>query len=77
VGCVTLGATTASVPERLADLKTVSAGDGIHFSANGYHNLAQRTISCLKSIRAEKPKTARKSTFFFERLSKPPRLVDG
>jgi hypothetical protein len=56
VCCVTLGTTTASVLERLAELKTVSAGDGIHFSANDYHNLAQRTISCLKSIRAENPK---------------------
>ncbi len=64
VCCVTLGATTASVSERLADLKTVTAGDGVHFTANGYHNLAQRTINCLKTIREEKPKNARKSTFF-------------
>jgi hypothetical protein len=71
VGCVTLGITTANFPERLADLKTVSSGDGIHFSANGYHNLAQRTISCLKSIRAEKPKPARKSTFFWRGFRSP------
>ncbi len=63
--CVTTGATTASVPERLADLKTVTAADGIHFTETGYNNLARRTVSCLKTIMTEKPKIARKSTFFW------------
>jgi hypothetical protein len=65
VCCVTLGATTASILERLTELRTVSAGDGVHFNSNGYQNLAQRTISCLRSIMTEKPKSARKHTFFW------------
>jgi hypothetical protein len=65
VCCVTTGATTASVPERLADLKTVTAADGIHFTETGYNNLARRTVSCLNTIMTEKPRSARKSTFFW------------
>ncbi len=65
VCCVTLGATTASITEKLADLQTVSASEGVHFTAFGYQNLARRTINCLKTIREEKPKSARKSTFFW------------
>jgi hypothetical protein len=62
--CVTMCATTASISDRLNELRNVAAGDGVHFNANGYQNLAQRTISCLRSIMTEKPKSARKHTFF-------------
>ncbi len=65
VCCVTTGATTASVTERLVDLRTVTATDGIHFTETGYNNLASRTISCLNTIMTEKPRVARKSTFFW------------
>jgi hypothetical protein len=65
VGCVTEGATTASLSEKLVDLKKVSAKDGVHFTALGYQNLARRSVNCLRSLKAEKPKTVRKSTFFW------------
>ncbi len=71
VGCITTSATTASLPEKLEELRKVSAGDGIHFSANGYRNLAQRTLSCLKTLRSEKPKPTRKSTFFWRGFRSP------
>jgi hypothetical protein len=66
-------ATTASIPERLTELRSVSAGDGIHFNSNGYQNLAQRTVSCLRSIMTEKPKpkNARKHTFFWRGFRSP------
>jgi lysophospholipase L1-like esterase len=71
VGCVTSGATTASLPEKLEELRKVCAGDGVHFSADGYRNLAQRTLNCLKTIRSEKPKSLRKSTFFWRGFRSP------
>jgi hypothetical protein len=65
VGCVTEGATTASLSEKLVDLKKVSAKDGVHFTAHGYQNLARRSVNCLQNLKAEKPQTVRKSTFFW------------
>jgi hypothetical protein len=63
--CVTNCATTASISDRLNELRNVVAGDGVHFNAHGYQNLAQRTVSCLRSVMTEKPKSARKHTFFW------------
>ncbi len=53
VGCVTPGAPTASVSEKLADLKKVTAGDGVHFTGTGYQNMAQRAINCLRTIKCK------------------------
>jgi hypothetical protein len=71
VGCVTTGATTASLPEKLEELRKVCTGDGVNFSANGYRNLAQRTLNCLRTLRSEKPKPTRKSTFFWRGFRSP------
>jgi hypothetical protein len=65
VGCVTDGATTANISEKLGDLKKVTAGDGVHFTPLGYQNLVRRTVNCLKTLTENKPTTARKSTFFW------------
>jgi hypothetical protein len=65
VCCVTQGATKASLSEKLVDLQKVSANDGVHFTAIGYQNLARRSVNCLKTLKAEKPKNVRKSTFFW------------
>jgi lysophospholipase L1-like esterase len=71
VGCVTSGATTASLSEKLEELRKVSTADGVHFSADGYRNLAQRTLNCLKTLRSEKPKPSRKPTFFWRGFRSP------
>ncbi len=71
VGCVTDGATTANISEKLADLKKVSASDGVHFTPLGYQNLARRTVNCLKTLNENKPKQTRKSTFFWRGFQSP------
>jgi hypothetical protein len=65
VCCVTDGATTASISEKLADLKKVSVKDGVHFTPFGYQNLERRIANCLKILNEDKPKSSRKSTFFW------------
>jgi lysophospholipase L1-like esterase len=71
VGCVTSGTTTASLSEKLEDLRKVCTGDGVHFSGDGYRNLAQRTLNCLKTLRTEKPKVVSKQTFFWRGFRSP------
>jgi hypothetical protein len=71
VGCVTDGATTANIYEKLADLKKVTAGDGVHFTPLGYQNLSRRTVNCLKTLNENKPKQTRKSTFFWRSFRSP------
>jgi hypothetical protein len=63
--CVTNCTTTASIPDMLKELRKVASEDGVHFNGQGYMNLAQRTVSCLKTILTEKPKCVRKHTFFW------------
>jgi hypothetical protein len=71
VGCVTQCTTTASILERLNERRNVFAEDGIHFTANGYNNLAKRTIGRLKTLLTEKPKVVRKHTFFWRGYRSP------
>jgi hypothetical protein len=67
--CVFSCTTTASIPDRLRELQKVASEDGVHFNGQGYSNLAQRTISCLKTILTEKPKCVQKHTFFWRGYS--------
>jgi hypothetical protein len=48
--CVTNCSPTAVISERLDGLQKVTARDGIHFTADGYRNLAVRTNICLQSL---------------------------
>jgi hypothetical protein len=48
--CVTDCLPTAVIPERLKGLQKVTARDGIHFSEEGYRNLAKRADKCLKTL---------------------------
>ncbi len=42
--------TTASTANRLAELRTVTANDGVHFTQSGYKNLANICTSCLPTL---------------------------
>jgi hypothetical protein len=64
--CVTSAPTTASINERLIELKNVSNSDGIHFVADGYRNMASRVTECLKTL-IHKPNTPKKQSTYFWR----------
>jgi hypothetical protein len=48
--CVTDCSPTAVISEQLDELRKTTARDGIHFTVDGYRNLAARTNSCLQSL---------------------------
>jgi hypothetical protein len=78
--CVTPVATTATIGERLAELKKVSSGDGIHFTADGYKHMASRVSECLKSLAGKPAKIAKQKTYFWRgfrsrRGSSTPRTI--
>jgi hypothetical protein len=64
--CVTTVPTTASVSERLVELKKVTNSDGVHFVADGYKNMAARVTECLKTL-ILKPSTQKKQSTYFWR----------
>ncbi len=48
--CMTACRPTASNTERLAELRKVTAKDGVHFIEAGYRNLANRCVSCIQTM---------------------------
>ncbi len=52
---------------RLAELRTVTANDGIHFTQSGYQNLANRCTTCLHTL-INTPKKIEKSITHFWRV---------
>ncbi len=69
-GCTTDCSATASIPERLAALKKTTWNDSVHHTVDGYKNLAQRSIACLKSL-IENPKTKTKNAYFWRGFRSP------
>jgi hypothetical protein len=69
--CTTTGATTANTKTRLADLRSVTAKDGVHYVAAGYRNLATRSLSCLKTMLASPPREDRNRSFFWRGFKSP------
>jgi hypothetical protein len=63
--CVTSIATTATIGERLTELRKVSSGDGIHFTADGYKHMASRISECLKTLAGKPAKSAKQKTHFW------------
>jgi hypothetical protein len=53
VCCATTCTPTSNLPDRINSLRNVFAEDGVHFTPNGYNNLAKRTIGCLKTLLLE------------------------
>jgi hypothetical protein len=63
--CVTSVPTTATIGERLSELKKVSSGDGIHFTAEGYQHMASHVIECLKTLIGKPTKMTKQKTYFW------------
>jgi hypothetical protein len=61
-----LSQTTAGIREQLQELRKVMSEDGVHFSAHGYSNLANRSICCLKTIMTDRPKSQKNRPSFGE-----------
>jgi hypothetical protein len=62
--CVTAVPATAKIGERLAELKKVSSGDGVHFTAEGYKHMARRISECIKTLTGN-PKTTKQKSYFW------------
>jgi hypothetical protein len=66
--CPTNCSLTASVGERIVELKKVTAKDGVHFIDAGYKKLAERCSACISVLLAGEDKPCkRKPTFHFWR----------
>jgi lysophospholipase L1-like esterase len=60
--CVTNCILTASISNRIAELKRVSTTDGVHYTKAGYQNLAKRCSDCLKTLLGNKTDANEKRT---------------
>ncbi len=63
--CVTTCSTTANNSERLRELRGVYNSDGVHFTADGHTNLANRVIGCLRTLLLTPKKKTSQSTYFW------------
>jgi hypothetical protein len=63
--CVTGCPPTAATSERLDGLQKVTARDGIHFSVEGYRNLAARTNNCLQTLTVNQLQQPKKMNHFW------------
>jgi hypothetical protein len=48
--CATGCPATSNTPTRIAELKNVTASDGVHFSKAGYSNIVNRCSACLSAM---------------------------
>jgi hypothetical protein len=69
--CTTTCATTANTKTRLTDLKNVFAGDGVHFVAAGYQNLAARSLVCIRALLSAPPRASKNATSFWRGFRSP------
>jgi hypothetical protein len=73
--CTTTCATTANTKTRLTDLKSVYAGDGVHFVAEGYQNLAARSLVCslvcIRALLSAPPRSPKTVTSFWRGFRSP------
>jgi hypothetical protein len=69
--CTTTCATTANTKTRLTDLKSVFASDGVHFVAEGYRNLAARSLACIRALLAAPPRAAKTTISFWRGFKSP------
>ncbi len=71
--CMTNCAKTASTTERLKALRAIMAKDDTHFLGDGYKNLAERCMNCLRQMSDNPKRTVKKSVTHFWRGFKSPR----
>jgi hypothetical protein len=69
--CTTTCTNTAPVTHRLAQLKQVTAKDGVHFIAQGYANMANRASATLQTLFASAPRTRKENTHFWRGFRSP------
>jgi hypothetical protein len=64
--CATNCSLTASVRERIVELRKVTSKDGVHFIDDGYRNIAERCTACISTMLSEecKPTCSKKPNFF-------------
>jgi hypothetical protein len=62
---------TATITHRLAELRQVTAKDGVHFIAQGYTNMANRASATLQTLLASAPRTKKESTYFWRGFRSP------
>jgi hypothetical protein len=63
--CTTDCDKTANTQTRITCLKEVTASDGIHFSVDGYRNLARRGQNCIRALLSAPPRPAKRSSHFW------------
>jgi hypothetical protein len=69
--CTTTCTNTATITHRLAELKQVTAKDGVHFIAQGYANMANRASATLQTLLASAPRTRKENTHFWRGFRSP------
>ncbi len=70
--CMTNCSKTASTAERLKALRAIMAKDDTHFLEDGYKNLAERCMNCLRQLSEDSKRTVKKSVTYFWRGFKSP-----
>jgi hypothetical protein len=73
--CATNCPLTASVSERIGELRKVTSKDGVHFIDDGYRNIAERCTRCISATLSDdcKPTCSRKPTVHFWRGFRSPK----
>jgi hypothetical protein len=69
--CTTTCISTATTTNRLAELRQVTAKDGVHFIAQGYVNMANRASECLQTMLAAALRTRKDSIHFWRGFRSP------
>jgi hypothetical protein len=69
--CTTAGATTANAKTRITDLMRVTARDGIHFTVEGYQNLASRSQVCIRALLTTPPRKEKPFLSFWRGFKSP------
>jgi hypothetical protein len=70
--CMTTCSKTASIADRLKELREVMAKDDTHFLEPGYKNIADRCMNCIRQISNDTKTTTKKSVSYFWQGSKSP-----
>ncbi len=69
--CVTTCSPNSNLPERLESLRVVTREDGVHYSAEGYRNLATRAIKCITDMAVAPVKAVKKTSHFWRGFRSP------
>jgi hypothetical protein len=69
--CTTTCISTATITHRLAELRQVTAKDGVHFIAQSYANMANRASATLQTLLASAHRTRKDSIYFWRGFRSP------